>query len=224
MTRRRRRAPLPRDAHDRARTTASTAARSPTTRIRATRGGSRSRCRRCSATWTAAGRCRARRTPATRRAPTLVPPVGAGVWVEFEAGDVSRPIWVGLLVGATTRCPTDEEGAGATPDVKITRSEEGLLLALPRRQPDDRAVGLERLQHPQDRSPAGQGHAEGRRPRSSSTRRRSSSSTNATHPGVFGDNLTTYLNQLVHAVQHAHAPGADGRDRSRSRRRRRRRR
>src|SRR5438034_7211596 len=24
-----------------------------------------------------------------------VPPVGAGVWVEFEAGDVSRPIWVG---------------------------------------------------------------------------------------------------------------------------------
>lgn len=24
-----------------------------------------------------------------------VPPVGAGVWLEFEAGDVSRPIWVG---------------------------------------------------------------------------------------------------------------------------------
>ena len=24
-----------------------------------------------------------------------VPPVGAGVWVEVEAGDVSRPIWVG---------------------------------------------------------------------------------------------------------------------------------
>jgi uncharacterized protein involved in type VI secretion and phage assembly len=24
-----------------------------------------------------------------------VPPVGAGVWVEFEAGDLSRPVWVG---------------------------------------------------------------------------------------------------------------------------------
>lgn len=22
-----------------------------------------------------------------------IPPVGAGVWIEFEAGDVSRPIW-----------------------------------------------------------------------------------------------------------------------------------
>ena len=24
-----------------------------------------------------------------------VPPPGAGVWIEFEAGDTSRPIWVG---------------------------------------------------------------------------------------------------------------------------------
>ena len=24
-----------------------------------------------------------------------VPPIGAGVWIEFEAGDTSRPIWVG---------------------------------------------------------------------------------------------------------------------------------
>jgi uncharacterized protein involved in type VI secretion and phage assembly len=24
-----------------------------------------------------------------------VPPVGAGVWVEFEAGDLARPVWVG---------------------------------------------------------------------------------------------------------------------------------
>jgi len=24
-----------------------------------------------------------------------VPPVGAGVWVEFEAGDLSRPVWAG---------------------------------------------------------------------------------------------------------------------------------
>ena len=24
-----------------------------------------------------------------------IPPVGAGVWVEFEAGDLARPVWVG---------------------------------------------------------------------------------------------------------------------------------
>jgi hypothetical protein len=28
-----------------------------------------------------------------------VPPVGAGVWVEFEAGDVERPIWSGSWWG-----------------------------------------------------------------------------------------------------------------------------
>src|ERR1044071_7904330 len=26
-----------------------------------------------------------------------VPAVGAGVWIEFEAGDVSRPIWTGCF-------------------------------------------------------------------------------------------------------------------------------
>ena len=58
-----------------------------------------------------------------------VPPVGAGVWVEFEAGDVSRPIWVGCWWGSD-KLPTDEGGTEATPDVKIMRSEQGLLLAL----------------------------------------------------------------------------------------------
>jgi uncharacterized protein involved in type VI secretion and phage assembly len=29
---------------------------------------------------------------------TLVPQIGAAVWVMFEAGDPSRPVWVGTLV------------------------------------------------------------------------------------------------------------------------------
>jgi uncharacterized protein involved in type VI secretion and phage assembly len=58
-----------------------------------------------------------------------VPAVGAGVWVEFEAGDVSRPIWVGGWWGSD-KVPTDEGGTKATPDVKVIRSEEGLMLAL----------------------------------------------------------------------------------------------
>src|SRR4051794_39758938 len=36
-----------------------------------------------------------------------VPPVGAGVWVEFEAGDVSRPIWVGCWWSGD-KLPKDE--------------------------------------------------------------------------------------------------------------------
>ena len=58
-----------------------------------------------------------------------VPAVGAGVWVEFEAGDVSRPIWVGCW-WAENGVPTDEAGTAATPAVKLLRSEQGLLLAL----------------------------------------------------------------------------------------------
>ena len=29
--------------------------------------------------------------------PALAPPVGSGVWIEFEEGDLSRPIWVGCM-------------------------------------------------------------------------------------------------------------------------------
>ena len=67
-----------------------------------------------------------------------VPPIGAGVWVEFEAGDVSRPIWVGCW-WPSDHVPTDESGAGATPDLRVARSEEGLMLAL---HDDSRTIAL----------------------------------------------------------------------------------
>jgi uncharacterized protein involved in type VI secretion and phage assembly len=35
-----------------------------------------------------------------------VPPVGAGVWVEFEQGDPDYPIWVGGYWGETAEIPT----------------------------------------------------------------------------------------------------------------------
>jgi hypothetical protein len=35
----------------------------------------------------------------------LVPPIGAGVWVEFEHGDPSYPIWVGCRWGAQSDIP-----------------------------------------------------------------------------------------------------------------------
>jgi len=58
-----------------------------------------------------------------------VPPVGAGVWIEFEAGDVSRPIWAGCW-WASSKVPNDESGTAATPDVKLLCSEQGLVVAL----------------------------------------------------------------------------------------------
>jgi hypothetical protein len=35
----------------------------------------------------------------------LVPPIGAGVWVEFEQGEPERPIWVGCRWGAQSDVP-----------------------------------------------------------------------------------------------------------------------
>jgi uncharacterized protein involved in type VI secretion and phage assembly len=34
-----------------------------------------------------------------------VPPIGAGVWVEFEQGDPDYPIWVGCYWGSTAEVP-----------------------------------------------------------------------------------------------------------------------
>lgn len=35
-----------------------------------------------------------------------VPPIGAGVWIEFEAGDPDYPIWTGCFYGTAAEVPT----------------------------------------------------------------------------------------------------------------------
>jgi hypothetical protein len=124
-----------------------------------------------------------------------VPPIGAGVWIEFEAGDASRPIWTGAWWG-TGEAPPDEKGVPPQQTNKILRTEFGLLISL-----DDAAqtiticdgagINLVRIKVLEGaievKSPLlvmlealvikhGQG---------------------ATHPAVFGDQLLSYLNQLV---------------------------
>jgi uncharacterized protein involved in type VI secretion and phage assembly len=36
----------------------------------------------------------------------MVPPIGAGVWVEYEQGDPNHPIWVGCRWGSQANIPT----------------------------------------------------------------------------------------------------------------------
>jgi uncharacterized protein involved in type VI secretion and phage assembly len=40
----------------------------------------------------------------------LVPPIGAGVWVEFEQGDANDPIWVGCRWGNSNDVPSSAKG------------------------------------------------------------------------------------------------------------------
>lgn len=135
-----------------------------------------------------------------------VPPIGAGVWIEFEAGDVSRPIWTGCW-WATGEVPMDEKGIPAqAPTTKIFRTELGLLMAyddLAQTITISDALGLNLMTvkvlegtvliksavRVVLEAPLIQ-HGQG-----------------AFHPAVFGDQLLTYLNQLV-AMFNAHVhPG-----------------
>lgn len=67
-----------------------------------------------------------------------IPKVGTGVWIEFMAGKLSRPIWTGCWWGSGD-VPTDESGTDATPDLKIFRSDSGLMLAL---HDDDNSIAV----------------------------------------------------------------------------------
>src|SRR6478609_3476009 len=48
----------------------------------------------------------------------MMPDVGAGVWVEFEAGDTSYPIWTGGY-WVDNELPHNESDTEATPPLKI---------------------------------------------------------------------------------------------------------
>ena len=134
-----------------------------------------------------------------------VPPQGAGVWIEFEAGDVSRPIWSGCW-WASNKVPNDEAGTAATPDVKITRSEQGLILAL---HDDTQTIALS------DSNGANILKIEvqdGNITLKASTKvvvdaPQIELVANASHSAVFGDSLMTYLNTVVSTFNAHMHPG-----------------
>lgn len=60
-----------------------------------------------------------------------VPPVGAGVWVEFEAGDPDSPIWSGCWSAAPGGTPEISSEADAKyPYNKVIKTESGHTLEL----------------------------------------------------------------------------------------------
>ena len=66
----------------------------------------------------------------------FIPPVGAHVWVEFEAGDVDYPIWTGCFWGGDSDAPPPDATATEAPDVKVLQTEH-MLISL-----DDKTVKL----------------------------------------------------------------------------------
>jgi uncharacterized protein involved in type VI secretion and phage assembly len=61
----------------------------------------------------------------------LVPPIGAGVWVEFEHGDPDHPIWAGCRWGAQSDIPIlAKAGNPADPNIVIqTQGQNTIMLS-----------------------------------------------------------------------------------------------
>ena len=74
----------------------------------------------------------------------LVPEVGAQVWVEFEEGNVNKPIWTGTLWQQSGDVPS--EAAERSPDMRELKTPSGHILSF------DDTEGEEeiRLYHPAD--------------------------------------------------------------------------
>ncbi len=58
-----------------------------------------------------------------------VPAVDAAVWIEFEAGDVSRPVWTGGW-WPRDRAPAPKQGARGKQTAKVLKTDTGLQVAL----------------------------------------------------------------------------------------------
>jgi uncharacterized protein involved in type VI secretion and phage assembly len=124
-----------------------------------------------------------------------IPPKGAGVWIEFEAGDVSRPIWTGCWWGSNG-LPRDNTGAAASPPLKIIRSEKGLMVTMDDNSQEITVSDRDGSNVVEIRVQQGKITVKGalkaivEAPQIELVE-------NATHPVVFGDQLLQYLNQLV---------------------------
>jgi uncharacterized protein involved in type VI secretion and phage assembly len=135
----------------------------------------------------------------------MIPPVGTGVWIEFEAGDLSRPIWTGCWWGRD-QPPRDNSGSAATPPKKIIRSEQGLTVALDDdgqtiTVSDDGGSNMLEIKVQQGQiTIKGATKAVVEAPQIELVE-------NSSHPLVFGDQLLQYLNQVVSMYQSHMHPG-----------------
>jgi hypothetical protein len=125
----------------------------------------------------------------------MIPPVGAGVWVEFEAGDISQPIWSGGWWGKG-ELPKNESGTQAKPPIKIIRSEQGLQVSLD----DDQQTITLSDQNGQNiikiKVQGGMVYIKGTT-KAVVEAPKIELVENSYHPVVFGDELMNYLNQIV---------------------------
>jgi phage gp45-like len=70
----------------------------------------------------------------------VVPPVGAHVWVEFEAGDPRHPIWVGTFYAAGEVPPAAKAQPSQAPAIRVIHTPAGHTIELHDTAGDERVV------------------------------------------------------------------------------------
>lgn len=134
-----------------------------------------------------------------------IPIVGSGVWIEFEAGDVNRPVWTGCWWG-TAQVPVDETMLSVPFTTKILRTETGLTVSL-----DDLkqkititdALGLTVISMQAGRTSIESAFVV----TMNAAQIQHGGPAALPHPAVLGDQLLAYLNQLVLAFNFHTHPG-----------------
>lgn len=136
-----------------------------------------------------------------------LPLPNAGVWIEFEGGDVSKPIWAGCFWASSEAPPAPPGGASSMPTTKVWRSDQGLSAVL------DDATQTMTLSDATGQNKLEVSVATGTVTIKGAARVVHNGKTvhvgsaGARHPAAFGDDLLVYLNQLV-AIFNAHVhPG-----------------
>jgi hypothetical protein len=125
----------------------------------------------------------------------MLPAVGSGLWIEFEGGDPSYPIWTGCF-WENEELPKDNKGTEATPPLKIIRSESGLMLTMDDNGQeitvsDENGENLLIIEFCRGQiTIKGNIKAVVEAPQIELVE-------NATHPVVFGDDLLQFLSQFV---------------------------
>lgn len=57
----------------------------------------------------------------------MVPPIGAGVWVEFEQGDPGKPIWTGCRFGTGDIPPLAMAGLPVSPSIVLQTALQNMI-------------------------------------------------------------------------------------------------
>ena len=126
-----------------------------------------------------------------------LPEPGAGVWIEFEGGDISYPIWTGGY-WADKELPKDEESNEAKPSLRMMRSEKGLMITF-----NDESEKITISDKDGKNKITIEVNADGGKIRIEAKKKvvvqapKIELVENSTHPLVFGDNLYNFLNDLV---------------------------